>query len=202
MWLSLAPALRGWLAASRRSAPALVSSTLTRATFSRQPAKTTDPGTAGSTHLRHVNAWINRMFTAKTCRSFTRGFYHQLPKRVEERMSRSCAVAVFAVVTAICCAAQKSAPDQQITLKDLVIKGANDLSFSQIAEAKASVVGKPSTTEHLMDTARLSLTASLKSECYLNPDIELFSAFRKDGPPDDVVMYATVHENLRYTLRN
>jgi outer membrane protein assembly factor BamA len=117
-------------------------------------------------------------------------------------MSRSCAVAVFAVVTAICCAAQKSVPDQQIALKDLVIKGANDLSSSQIAEAKASVVGKPDTTEHLMDTARLSLTASLKSECYLNPDIELFSAFRKDGPPDDVVMYATVHENLRYTLRN
>ncbi len=50
--------------------------------------------------------------------------------------------------------------------------------------------------------ARHELTAAFKSECYLNPDIELFSGFRKDGPADDVTLHATVKMGLRYTLRN
>jgi outer membrane protein assembly factor BamA len=120
-------------------------------------------------------------------------------------MKRFCEVAFGVIVVSICLAAQPPATpasDDQITIKELVITGANDLSSSQIAEAKDSVVGKSGTTENLMDTARHSLTAALKSECYLNPDIELFSAFRKDKPPDDVVMHVTVREGLRYTLRN
>ncbi len=120
-------------------------------------------------------------------------------------MKRFCEVAFGVIVVSICLAAQPPATpasDDQITIKELVITGANDLTSSQIAEAKDSVVGKSGTTENLMDAARHSLTAALKSECYLNPDIELFSAFRKDKPPDDVVMHATVREGLRYTLRN
>jgi outer membrane protein assembly factor BamA len=120
-------------------------------------------------------------------------------------MKRFCEVAFGVIVVSICLAAQPPATpasDDQIIIKELVITGANDLSSSQIAEAKDSVVGKSGTTENLMDTARHSLTAALKSECYLNPDIELFSAFRKDKPPDDVVMHVTVREGLRYTLRN
>ncbi len=120
-------------------------------------------------------------------------------------MKRFCEVAFGVIVVSICLAAQPPATpasDDQITIKELVITGANDLSSSQIAEAKDSVVGKSGTTENLMDAARHSLTAALKSECYLNPDIELFSAFRKDEPPDDVVMHVTVREGLRYTLRN
>jgi hypothetical protein len=116
-------------------------------------------------------------------------------------VNRSCAVAVFGIVAALFCTAQRPEPDQ-IILKDLVISGANDLSSSQIDAVKRSVVGKPDSTEHLMDTARHGLTAALKSECYLNPDIELFSGYRKDKPPDDVVMHATVRDGLRYTLRN
>ena len=114
-------------------------------------------------------------------------------------MNRSCAVAVFAIITALFCAAQS---DERITYKELVITGANDLSSSQIREVKASVLGRRDTTENLMDTARHALTAAFKSECYLNPDIELFSAFRKDGPADDVTLHATVKEGLRYSLRN
>jgi hypothetical protein len=120
-------------------------------------------------------------------------------------MNRFCQVAFGVIVISVWLAAQPpatAASDERITIKELVITGANDLSSSQIAEAKDSVVGKSGTTESLMDTARHSLTAALKSECYLNPDIELFSAFRKDEPPDDVVLHATVHEGLRYTLRN
>ena len=120
-------------------------------------------------------------------------------------MKRFCEVAFGVIVVSICLAAQPPATpasDDQITIKELVITGANDLTSSQIAEAKDSVVGKSGTTENLMDAARHSLTAALKSECYLNPDIELFSAFRKDKPPDDVVMHVTVREGLRYTLRN
>jgi outer membrane protein assembly factor BamA len=120
-------------------------------------------------------------------------------------MKRFCEVAFGVIVVSICLAAQPPATpasDDQIIIKELVITGANDLTSSQIAEAKDSVVGKPGTTENLMDAARHSLTAALKSECYLNPDIELFSAFRKDEPPDDVVMHVTVREGLRYTLRN
>jgi outer membrane protein assembly factor BamA len=120
-------------------------------------------------------------------------------------MKRFCEAACGVIVVSICLAAQPPATpasDDQITIKELVITGANDLTSSQIAEAKDSVVGKPGTTENLMDAARHSLTAALKSECYLNPDIELFSAFRKDEPPDDVVMHVTVREGLRYTLRN
>lgn len=114
-------------------------------------------------------------------------------------------VALCVIVISICLAAQPPAAfasDDTITVKELVITGANDLSSSQIRDVKASVEGKPDTTENLMDTARHELTAALKSECYLNPDIELFSAFRKDSPPDDVVMRVTVKEGPRYTLRN
>jgi outer membrane protein assembly factor BamA len=120
-------------------------------------------------------------------------------------MNRFCDVASCVIVISTVLAAQPpatSASDDQITVKELVITGVNDLSSSQIAEAKDSVVGKSGTTENLMDAARHSLTAAFKSDCYLSPDIELFSAFRKDEPPDAVVMHATVHEGLRYTLRN
>jgi outer membrane protein assembly factor BamA len=117
-------------------------------------------------------------------------------------MKRSCEVAFCVIVSSIYFAAQPPASDDRITVKELVITGANDLSSSQIAEAKDSVAGKSGTTENLMDTARQSLTTALKNDCYLNPDIELFSAFRKDEPADAVVMHATVHEGLRYTLRN
>ena len=120
-------------------------------------------------------------------------------------MNRFCEVAFCVIVFSICFAAQPPAipaSDDQITVKELVITGANDLSSSQIAEAKDSVVGKSGATESLMDAARHSLTAALKSECYLRPDVELFSAYRKDEPPDAVVMHATVREGLRYTLRN
>lgn len=113
--------------------------------------------------------------------------------------------ALVVVAATLCCAAQPLAnavTDQQITLKELVIKGGDALSSSQVREAKASVEGKTDTLEHLMDTARESLTASLKSECYLHPDVELFSAYRDDVPPDAVVIYATVKDGLRYTLRN
>lgn len=119
-------------------------------------------------------------------------------------MNRFCEAAFCVVVLSICFAAQPPATpasDEKITVKELVVTGANDLSSWQIAEAKDSVVGKSGTTENLMDTARHSLTAALKSECYLRPDVELFSAFRKDEPADAVVMNATVREGLRYTLR-
>jgi outer membrane protein assembly factor BamA len=97
------------------------------------------------------------------------------------------------------CAAQS---DERITYTELAITGANALSSSQIREVKDAVLNKRDTTEKLMDAARRALTDAFKSECYLNPDIELFSAFRKDRPPDDVVLHATVREGLRYTLRN
>ncbi len=113
-------------------------------------------------------------------------------------MHRSCAVAVFAVVTALFCAAQS---DERITYTELAITGANDLSSLQIREVKDAVLNKRDTTENLMDTARHELTAAFKSECYLNPDIELFSGFRKGGPAD-VTLHATVKMGLRYTLRN
>ena len=117
-------------------------------------------------------------------------------------MTRSCAVAVFVILAALFCAAQRSNSDERIVYKDLVITGANDLSSSQIREVEDAVLNKRDTTENLMDTARHALAAAFKSECYLNPDIELFSAFRKDGPADDVTLRATVKEGLRYTLRN
>lgn len=120
-------------------------------------------------------------------------------------MNRARKLALLVIVAALCCAAQppaSPAPDEQITIKQLVIKGGDALSSSQAREAKASVEGKTGTTESLMDAARKSVTASLKSACYLRPDIEIFSAYRKDTPPDAVVMYATVKEGLRYTLRN
>ena len=117
-------------------------------------------------------------------------------------MNRSYAVAVFVLLAAFCCAAQKPDSNEQITYTELDITGANDLSSSQIREVKASVLGRRDTSESLMDTARHALTIALKSECYLNPDIELFSAFRKDGGGDDVTLHATVKEGLRYSLRN
>lgn len=117
-------------------------------------------------------------------------------------MARSCAVAVFVIVTAVFCAAQRSNPDEQITYTALDITGAGALSSSQIRDVKDAVLNKRDTTQNLMDVARNALTAAFKSDCYLNPDIELFSAFRKDGPPDDVTLHATVKEGLRYTLRN
>ena len=126
--------------------------------------------------------------------------YHA--KLLGESVNRPRAAVLCVIVLAICCAAQPPSSDDQITVKDLVITGANDLSSSQIRDIKGSVVGKRDTTENLMDTARQGLTAALKSECYLNPDVELYSAFRKDTPPDDVVIHATVREGLRYTLRN
>ncbi len=114
-------------------------------------------------------------------------------------MNRSCAAAVFAIIATILCAAQS---DERITYTELDITGASALSSSQIREVKDSVLGKRDTSENLMDTARHALTAAFKSECYLNPDIELFSAFRKDGPADDVTLHVTVKEGLRYSLRN
>jgi len=114
-------------------------------------------------------------------------------------------LALVVIVAALFCAGQPPVTpvaDDQVTVKELVIKGGDALSSFQVREAKGSVEGQTGTMESLMDTARLSLTASLKSDCYLNPDIELFSMFRKDGPADDVTLRATVKDGVRYTLRN
>ena len=116
-------------------------------------------------------------------------------------MNRSFAVAILAFAALLCCAAQPPAEDDQITVKELVIKGGDALSSSQVREAKDSVEGKTGTMENLMDTARHSLTSSLKSDCYLAPDVELLAGYPKDSP-NGVVMYATVKDGLRYTLRN
>ena len=117
-------------------------------------------------------------------------------------MARSCALLLFIIAATIFCAAQRPDPNEQITYSELDITGGNALSSSQIREVKAAVLGRRDATENLMDSARHALTGALKSECYLNPDIEMFSAFRKDGPADDVTLHVTVKEGLRYTLRN
>ena len=95
-----------------------------------------------------------------------------------------------------------SASDDQITVKDVVIKGANDLSRSQIEEAKALVVDQQGTSKDLMDRVRLFLTAALKSQCYLYPDVDLTTLSRSDASSNAGVMYVTVQDGVRYQLRN
>ena len=119
-------------------------------------------------------------------------------------MNRRCVVALLVVAITLLCAAQPPlppAPDDQITVKELVIKGGNALSYSQLRDARASVEGRTGTMVNLMDAARESLTASLKSDCYLVPDVEMFTAFAQDASTA-VVMHAAVREGVRYTLRN
>ncbi len=117
-------------------------------------------------------------------------------------MNRSGVVAVLLLTAAICCAAQKPDAGEKITIKDVVIKGANDLSRSQIEEAKALVVDQQGTSKDLMDRVRLSLTAALKSQCYLYPDIDLTTLSRSDASSNAGVMYVTVQDGVRYQLRN
>ena len=77
-------------------------------------------------------------------------------------MTRSCAVAVFVILAALFCAAQRSNSDERIIYKDLVITGANDLSSSQIREVEDAVLNKRDTTENLMDAARHALDGGVQ----------------------------------------
>jgi outer membrane protein assembly factor BamA len=120
-------------------------------------------------------------------------------------MDRAFEVVFCVIASAICIAAQPPAmpaSDQEITVKELVINGANDLPRSQIEDTKTLVVDQRGTSEALMDRVRESLTAALKSECYLRPDIDLTLLSRRDASPDAGVMYATVQDGVRFQLRN
>ena len=120
-------------------------------------------------------------------------------------MKRFCEVAFCVIVVSIFLAAQppaSPASDDQITVKEVVVTGGNDLSRSEIEEAKALVVDQQGTSKDLMDRVRLSLTAALKSQCYLYPDIDLTTLSRSDASSNAGVMYVTVQDGVRYTLRN
>ncbi len=120
-------------------------------------------------------------------------------------MSRPCVPAFCLILATICYAAQPpalTASDDPITVKEVVIKGATDLSRSQIEATKALVVDQQGTSKDLMDRVRESLTAALKSECYLRPDIDLTTLSRSDASSNAGVMYVTVEDGVRYQLRN
>jgi outer membrane protein assembly factor BamA len=120
-------------------------------------------------------------------------------------MSRLCQVAFFTVAVIVCSATHSSTTplpaDQQVTVTHFVIEGADSLSSSQIDEVKSSVMGRPESTEVLMDTARHLLTASLSSYCYIRSDIEL-EVVNANASPDAAWMKAKVRQGVRYRLRN
>jgi outer membrane protein assembly factor BamA len=120
-------------------------------------------------------------------------------------MSRLCQVAFFTVAVVVCSATHASTTplpaDQQVTVTHFVIEGADSLSSSQIEEVKSSVMGRPESTEVLMDTARHLLTASLSSSCYIRSDIEL-EVVNGNASPDAAWMKAKVRQGVRYRLRN
>ncbi len=120
-------------------------------------------------------------------------------------MNRLCELAFCAIAVVlgfVTHARATPAPaDQQVTVKQFVIEGADSLSTSQIEEVKSSVMGRPETAEALMDTARHRLTAFLDSNCYIRSDIQLEIVNAK-ASPDAAWMHATVRQGLRYRLRN
>ncbi len=120
-------------------------------------------------------------------------------------MNRLCEVAFCAIAVVLCSVTPSSAApvpaDQQITVKQFVIEGADSLSTSQIEEVKSSVMGRPESAEVLLDTARHLLTAFLDSNCYIRSDIQLDVVNAKTSP-DAASMHATVRQGIRYRLRN
>lgn len=115
-------------------------------------------------------------------------------------MNRLCEVAFCAIVVALCSVTYSSAtpapPDQQITVAQFVIEGADSLSTSQIEEVKSAVMGRPESAEVLMDTARQRLTDFLNSYCYIRSDIQL-SVVNAKASPDAAWMNATVRQGTR-----
>jgi len=120
-------------------------------------------------------------------------------------MNRLCEVAFCATAVVLCSVTHSSATpvpaDQQVTVKQFVIEGADSLSTSQIEEVKSSVMGRPESAEVLLDTARHLLTDFLNSYCYIRSDIQLDVVNAKSSP-DAAWMHATVRQGIRYRLRN
>jgi len=92
-------------------------------------------------------------------------------RKRREAMNRLCEVLFCAIAVGLCSVTHSSATpapaDQQVTVKQFVIEGADSLSTSQIEEFKSSVMGRPESAEVLLDTARHRLTAFLNSYCYI-----------------------------------
>src|SRR5437764_14320844 len=91
-------------------------------------------------------------------------------------MKRAGEVSVFAAAVILFVSYLAGIPvaaEQQITVTQFVIDGANKLSALQIEQVKTAVVGRRGTSEELMDTARRLLIGFLNSECYIRPDIDL-----------------------------
>ncbi len=130
---------------------------------------------------------------------------HKSGRKGKEAMNRLCEVAFCAVVIVLCSVTHSSATfasaDQQITVTQFVIEGADSLSTSQIEEVKSSVMGKPESAEVLMDSARHLLTDFLNSYCYIRSDIQL-NVVNAKASPDQASMHATVRQGIRYKLRN
>ena len=87
--------------------------------------------------------------------------------RLREAAFCAIAVAVFCLTPP---SATPSPADQSITVKHVLIEGADSLSHSQIEEVKSAVMGKPEPAQVLMDTARERLTMLLSNNCYIQPD--------------------------------
>ena len=110
-------------------------------------------------------------------------------------------VAVIAMVSIGAAPQMMSAQTHPVMVKDVVISGANELSSSQLAEVKASVLGRTDTSVNLMDTVRHGLDAEFHSACYLRPDIELTTWSADNAAAHGAVMYVTVRAGERYQLR-
>ena len=118
------------------------------------------------------------------------------------RLSEMAFCAIAAVLCSVTHSSATPAPvDQQITVKQFVIEGADSLSTSQIEEVKSSVMGRAESAEVLLDTARHLLTAVLNSYCYIRSDIQL-DVVNAKASPDAAWMHATVRQGVRYRLRN
>jgi outer membrane protein assembly factor BamA len=120
-------------------------------------------------------------------------------------MNRLCDVVFLAIAVVLCFVLHSSATpapaDQQITVTQFVIEGADSLSASQIEEVKASVMGKSESPEVLMDSVRHLLTTFLNSSCYIRPDIDL-EVVNAQATPDSAWMHAKVRQGTRYRLSN
>jgi outer membrane protein assembly factor BamA len=118
---------------------------------------------------------------------------------------RLCEVVFYAVLILVCSVTHASAnpvpADQQITVVHFAIEGADNLSASQIEEVKAAVMGRPESSEALMDTARHMLTADLNRKCYIRSDIDL-DVVNAQATPQSAWMHIKVRQGVRYRLSN
>ncbi len=110
-------------------------------------------------------------------------------------------VAAMVMLTIGAMAQPMSAQVHPIVVKEVVIRGASELTSSQLAEIRASVLGRTDTSVNLMDTVRHGLDAQFHSACYLRPDIELTTWSADNGPAQGAVMHVTVRAGERYQLR-